>query len=105
MPIGVSELPIFAATVCRAIVGTASRSCPDILSTAIPNGTKVIRATSFVMTILKKKGRKTSAKSICDEVRVFLKSLSPRKTKSPPPEKPCMTAISEKRRVRVSQST
>lgn len=51
LPIGVSMLPVFAATVISAHTMIALSSMRAIVSTARPKGTKVSNATSFVMNI------------------------------------------------------
>ena len=75
---GVIILPRLAATVWSTTRGTASFSCPIIRSTMRPKGTKVIRDTSLVMTILSTKGRNTSTNTIRREVAVRFSSRLPR---------------------------
>ena len=78
-----SILPRLAATVCSTTMGIIRDSCPAIFSTTMPKGTKVIRDTSLVITILSTKGRNTSTNSM---VRVVLTRPSrrlPRLTKTP----------------------
>ena len=101
MPIGVSILPRFAASVCNTASGTASLSSFAERRTIKPNGTKVISETSFVTSILRKKGRKTSTSIILREVFAFLPA---RNENTPALWKPFITAISENSRARVSQS-
>ena len=65
LPIGVSILPRFAARVCNTTTGIISRCLavlPSRLSTVKVKGTKVIKATSFVINILVKKHSITSIK-------------------------------------------
>ena len=57
------------------------------------NGTKVISATSFVISILKKKGRKTNTSKSCLVSPVLDSSLLPTALKMPSFWKPAMTAI------------
>ena len=64
---GVSILPKLAANVCMAIKGTTKVSCRARRSTAMAKGTKVIKDTSLVMTMLQKKGKNTST-AIMDRV-------------------------------------
>ena len=58
-------------------------SSPAILRTVIANGTKVISATSFVMSMLEKKHNKTRAAYICLLPLTFSNSLTPTKWNSP----------------------
>ena len=104
MPIGVSILPRFAASVCNTASGTASLSSFAERRTIKPNGTKVISDTSFVTSILRKKGRKTSTSIILRDVFAFFKSLPARNENTPALWKPFITAISENSKARVSQS-
>ena len=83
LPIGVSMLPRFAASVCNMTSGTASRRLSESLSTTSANGTKVMSATSLVATMLKKKGRKTSTSIILRVLSALLSSLCARKENSP----------------------
>ena len=68
MPIGVIILPRLAAIVCKTMTGIiiSFRSAIDRIITA--NGTKVISATSFVISMLEKKQSATSSrlKSLVD---------------------------------------
>ena len=101
---GVSILPRLAATVCNTTSGTTSQSCPAICSTTSAKGTKVMRDTSLVMTMLQKKGRNTSTNSILRVVSVRRSRQLPSQTKSPAFWKPFITAIRLKSMARVSQS-
>ena len=67
-------LPRLAATVCSATAGTSSRdltSRPARLSTVRVKGTKAIRATSFVMSILEKKQSRTRIRTSCHARRTL----------------------------------
>ena len=57
---GVSMLPRLAAMVCSTTWGTSSRSCPAMRRMVMPKGTKAMRDTSLVMTMLHTKGKNTS---------------------------------------------
>ena len=70
-------LPRLAAMVCRATTGTALCSSPARESTSRAKGTKVMRETSLVTSMLKKKGRKISTHSSCRVVAVRAKSSPP----------------------------
>ena len=101
---GVSMLPRFAAAVCSTTSGMASRSHPAISSTTSPKGTKVMRATSLVTSMLTKKGRKVSTSSICRVVESRPSSPAPSASNTPCPCRPLLTAIRLNSRARVSQS-
>ena len=64
-------LPRFAAIVCNTTCGTARRSWPAIRKTIRPNGTKVINATSLVITMLNINGKKTRRNSIARVVVIL----------------------------------
>ena len=55
---GVKQLPILAATVCRITVIGIRVVLPATFKTVIAKGTKVIRATSFVIIPEKKKHKR-----------------------------------------------
>ena len=63
-PIGVNILPKFAATVINVTTRHVMKVIPALLNIMIPNGTNVIRATSFVINILLTKHKKTSVTMI-----------------------------------------
>ena len=76
LPTGVSILPRFAAMVCSTITGTAKFVLPDFFTTSIAKGTKVISATSFVISIdVKKqsiiKTKETALKFLVRSKRAF----------------------------------
>ena len=85
LPMGVSMLPRLAARVCSTTKGITNRSCPASRSTTRPKGTKVIRDTSLVMTMLKKKGRNTSTSSMVLVEPVRRSSRLPKNWKTPAP--------------------
>ena len=58
-------LPRFAAIVCITMTGISSSSKAAILSTVMANGTKVISATSLVITMLEKKHNDTRMTATC----------------------------------------
>ena len=69
LPMGVSMLPTFAATVISVPTSTACSSRCAIVSTAIANGTNVTRATSLVISMPEKNG---SAISVSTRPRAVL---------------------------------
>ena len=73
-------------------------------STVRAKGTKVMRETSLVMTMLKKKGRATSASTIRRVVAVRRSKAAPRVSNRPSICRPLVTAIRLKSKARVSQS-
>ena len=72
---GVSILPRFAASVCNTTVGIINLCNPADLSTMSAKGTKVIRETSLVTTMLRKKGANTSTAMSFLEVFALFNSL------------------------------
>ncbi len=70
----------------------------------MPKGTKVMRDTSWVMTMLNTKGSSTSRISSCREVWMYPRNRVPKKSNSPSRWKPVITAIRLNSSARVSQS-
>ena len=64
LPMGVSMLPRFAATVIRIRVYTVRRRSPKARRRIRAKGTRVTSATSFVSTMLRKKDRRTRNREI-----------------------------------------
>ena len=86
MPIGVSILPRFAATVCIATqlrIHFSRTHSSVLLSIIIANGTKVISATSFVIIIDIKKHNRTNVSTIEDVFLTLFNTLSAIKSKIP----------------------
>ncbi len=86
MPTGVSILPRFAAMVWSTTVGTSSRvliSCPASPSTVRVKGTKVMSATSFVMSMLEKKQSRTKIMTSCQARRTLVRRVSATHWNSP----------------------
>ena len=76
-PTGVSILPRLAAIVSNTTTGISTFSQPAIAYTDNVNGIKVIKETSFVISILAKKHRLTSTKVNPLVVCTRLHSFSP----------------------------
>ena len=82
-PIGVSILPKFAATVCKTTTGIILLRRDDIERVNMANGTKVINATSLVISIDEKKHKKTRTASSCLEVWQRASNFSASHEKTP----------------------
>ena len=103
-PIGVAMLPRFAAMVCRTITGIISSVRPAMFKIRIAKGTKVIKATSFVISILEKKQRAVRVRISC---LVLFKPESreePRNWNSPISFRPATTVIRENKSASVRKS-
>ena len=97
-------LPRLAAMVSRTITGIRNFFCSAMDRTSMVNGTKVISATSLVISMLKKKHRKMkSADSIRREC-TWVKSMVPSRVKTPMEENPRTTAIRENKRASTRKS-
>ena len=104
MPSGVRALPRFAATVCNTMTGTASLPVPVCSVSNSVNGTKVISATSLVISIAAKKQTPISTAA---SVRVFLTFCSSHaitRSKSPACPSAATTSISESSSASTRQS-
>ena len=106
-PIGVNILPRFAASVCIMI----TRSIHFLLNFSsilcmivIVNGTNVISATSFVITMDKKKQRKTRTNATPATVLVRASSFSASRSKNPSFRKPATTVIRQNKTASVRKS-
>ena len=97
-------LPRFAAIVCSTTCGTIKRSCPTSFNRVRPNGTKAIKATSFVMTMLNRKGKKTRRNSMARVVWILLSRRFAIQTKKLAFCKPFVIAIKLNKSASVSQS-
>ena len=97
-------LPRLAASVCSATTGISSFSCSAMRRTVMANGTKVISATSLVIAMLQKKGRKTRTAIICRVFFVRRSRTLPQYANSPSRCAPFITAIRLNRSASVSQS-
>ena len=75
-PIGVNILPRFAAMLINTTVRQIFESIPAAFKSKIPKGTKVIKATSFVINILLIKQRKTKEKTSPFAECIFFKRIS-----------------------------
>ena len=75
-------LPRLAATVCRTMTGISRFCCPVMDRTRTVNGTKVISATSLVISMLRKKHRNTRTAESClvSAVRLRMKTAIFRNT-------------------------
>ena len=104
LPIGVRQLPIFAATVCKITVSGLSSSLSARVKTVIAKGTKVISATSFVMMAEKKKQRSTKISRTALVFFAFFSRLFAQNSKSPADVKPDITAIRQKSKAKVLKS-
>ena len=101
-PMGVNILPVFAAMVWSTITKTRY-SCFSFLNSVIANGTKVNKATSFVISMAVKKHRNTRTTARVLSVFTDLHTRAPRQVKIPQEEKPATTVISEKSMNKVSK--
>ena len=97
-------LPRFAARVWSTTVNRTSFSSPHIFRVIIARGTKTIRATSLVITMLKKKGMKTRTKRMPAVLLNFPSRNLEQFSKAPNFLKEAMTAIRQKSRKRVLKS-
>ena len=97
-------LPRFAATVSRTTRGMSSFSQPESFNATIVNGTKVMSATSFVITIEEKKQSRQSQRVRLRDVVARRSSFDARKRKTPRPPRPAITAMRQRSRARVRKS-
>ena len=101
---GVSILPRFAATVSKVTSGISRCGLFERVSIIIEKGTKVISATSFVITIDEKKHSRLRIRHRLREFFANESSLEASILKIPSLLNPAMTAIRQKSRARVRKS-
>ena len=80
---GVRILPRLAAMVCSTITGIICFLCPVIVRINMARGTKVIKATSFVIHIEEKKHSSTSTKVMDLTLATRVSSFFDSRTKTP----------------------
>ena len=98
LPKGVAMLPRLAATVCKTITFIRCRRSPSRLSTRMAKGTKVIRATSLVMSMEEKKGSSTNKSTRARKFRFPCKSFWDKTANTLQLCSPATTTIREKSR-------
>ena len=102
---GVSMLPRFAATVIMTTVKIEASAMPSMRRTSRANGTKAMRETSLVTSMLARKGSRTSPiTTLVPECRRAT-SARPAAWKTPARESPAIVAMRQKSSPSVRTST
>ena len=98
---GVAMLPRLAATVSTTTRVSTRSSRPSIRNTSRVKGTKVMRVTSLVITMLQKKHSSTSTADRLRRLPARRSRVWPSRSNTPRERKPATTTIRQNSRARV----